>query len=53
MKIFSDATTTPAVCSSNVCSNANGCIEENGEAKCFCDTGYELLTNDTCVGEYR
>ena len=50
LPVFSD--TPPDPCTSKDCTNADGCTVDNDDnAVCFCQTGYDLLANDTCVGE--
>ena len=48
--------TPPAPCAQelNACPNADFCTEDPNNptvAVCFCQNGYELLPNGTCVGK--
>ena len=48
--IFADA--PPNLCLSKDCTNAAGCtLDSDNAAICFCDSGYKLLANDTCVSK--
>ena len=41
------------LCSAKNCSNAAGCtVDNDGAAICFCNSGYDLLANGSCISKF-